>query len=111
MMMAGNKDQFPYQLNIWDGAKKDIEKLDGAQLVFVKKGLKRIKQFGLNCGSPLHGKLMGYRKLKNRKMGLRIVFGQSERGDKIEIIDIVAVGKRSEDAVYQTATMRVKNNT
>jgi hypothetical protein len=37
MMMAGNKDQFPYQLNIWDGAKKDIEKLDGAQLVFVKK--------------------------------------------------------------------------
>ncbi|MCI1466200.1 MAG: hypothetical protein LKH26_00570 [Lactobacillus sp.] len=54
---------------------------------------------------------MGYRKLKNRKMGLRIVFGQSERGDKIEIIDIVAVVKRSEDAVYQTATMRVKNNT
>jgi mRNA interferase RelE/StbE len=108
MMMAGNKDDFPYQLRIWEQAKKEIDSLDGSQLIFVEKGLKRIKQRGLNCGSPLHGKLEGYRKLKNRKMGLRIVFGQDARKNTIKIIDIVALGKRSDAEVYKTATARIK---
>lgn len=93
-MMAGNKDEHNYQLNIWDDAKDDINSLDGSQLIFVKKGLKRIKKFGLHCGAPLHGNLEGYRKLKNRKMGLRIIFDKDNRNNQIKIIDIVAVGKR-----------------
>lgn len=103
--MAGNKQE--YSLNFWDDARKDIKALDGTQLVFVKKGLKRIKQYGISCGQPLHGKLEGYRKLKNRKMGLRIIFGQNPQSHQIDIIDIVAIGKREKLEVYQLAAERI----
>lgn len=63
-MMIGNKNENHYQLNIWDEAKEDIDSLDGTQLIFVKKRLKRIKKFGLHCGAPLHGDLESCRKLK-----------------------------------------------
>lgn len=92
MMMDGNKKE--YSLNFWEGAKADIESLDGSQLIFLRKGLKRIKKMGLLCGQLLQGELKEYRKLKNRKMGLRIIFGQDPETAEINIIDIVAVGKR-----------------
>ena len=92
MMMDGNKKE--YSLNFWEGAKADIESLDGSQLIFLRKGLKRIKKMGLLCRQPLQGELEEYRKLKNRKMGLRIIFGQDPETAEINIIDIVDVGKR-----------------
>ena len=92
MMMDGNKKE--YSLNFWEGAKADIESLDGSQLIFIRKGLKRIKKMGLLCGQLLQGELEEYRKLKNRKMGLRIIFGQDPETAEINIIDIVDVGKR-----------------
>ena len=91
-MMDGNKKE--YSLNFWEGAKADIESLDGSQLIFLRKGLKRIKKMGLLCGQLLQGELEEYRKLKNRKMGLRIIFGQDPETAEINIIDIVDVGKR-----------------
>lgn len=91
-MMDGNKKE--YSLNFWEGAKADIESLDGSQLIFIRKGLKRIKKMGLLCGQLLQGELEEYRKLKNRKMGLRIIFGQDPETAEINIIDIVDVGKR-----------------
>lgn len=105
-MMDGNKE---YSLNFWEEAKRDYKKLDGSQLVFVKKGLKRIKSQGLLCGEPLHGALEGYRKLKNRKMGLRIVFGQNPQTKQIEVIAIVAIGKRENLEIYNTAVNRINN--
>ena len=106
-MMDGNK----YKLEFLEDVKnKDIPKLDGSQLVFVKKGLKRIQQFGMSCGQPLYGELEGYRKLKNRKMGLRIVFGQNHKTQEINIIDIVAIGKREKLEVYKIAQERIKKH-
>lgn len=102
-MMAGNN----FKLNIWKEARADIEALDGSQLIFIKKGLKRIQEYGMTCGQPLHGKLEGYRKLKNRKMGLRIVFGQDPLSGKLNIIDIVAAEKREDLEVYRNAKIRI----
>lgn len=105
--MVGNKR---YRLNFWKEAEAEYKRLDGSQLVFIKKGLKRIKINGLNCGEPLHGKLEGYRKLKNRKMGLRIVFGQDPVTKQIEVIDIIAIGKRRNLEVYNDALLRIKKH-
>lgn len=107
MMMDGNKKE--YSLNFWEGAKADIESLDGSQLIFLRKGLKRIKKMGLLCRQPLQGELEEYRKLKNRKMGLRIIFGQDPETAEINIIDIVAVGKRKNFEVNESAKDRIKN--
>lgn len=89
-------------------AARDYQKLDGSQKVFVYKAISRIQILGLNCGQPLLGDLIGYRKLKNRKMGLRIVFGQEK--DTIAIIDIVAIGRRQDDIVYHNAVNRIKKD-
>ncbi|MGN1408114.1 type II toxin-antitoxin system RelE family toxin [Lactobacillus sp.] len=105
-MTDGNKK---YELNIWSSAKKDLRALDGSQLVFVKKGLERIAVQGLSCGQALHGSLEGWRKLKNRKMGLRIVFGQDPKTGRIDVVDVIAIGKREKSRVYQVALERIQN--
>lgn len=87
------------KLHFLEAAVKDYKKLDGSQLVFVDKGLDRIALLGMHVGSRLHGSLEGCRKLKNRKMG-------SSKG--IEIINIVAIGERCRNKVYQTALERFK---
>ena len=56
----------------------------------------------------MHGSLSGCRKLKNKKMGLRIVF--REANGKIEVIQIVAIGKRDKKEVYTTAENRMKSD-
>lgn len=99
--------QTDYELQYFKSAAQDYRHLDGAQKVFVDKGLARIKKLGMLCGEPLSGPLAGYHKLKNRKMGLRIIFGATE--NKIQIINVVAIGKREDKKVYNQATERLKH--
>ena len=94
-----------YELEFLPEAKVEKDQLDGSQLVFVKKGLDRIKILGMKAGQPLHGKLAGCKKLKNKRLGLRIVFRPSPNG--IEIIQIIAIGKRDKLAVYRDAEKRI----
>ena len=59
-------------------AKEEYDYLEGNELTFVDKGLNRIRALGMQASQPLHGNLVGCRKLKNRKMSLRIVFAQDK---------------------------------
>lgn len=102
-MMTTNKY---YDISYWKEAKKEYKHLDGTQKVFVDKALDRIKVMGMRAGAQLHGKLHNCRKLKNRKMGLRIIFTQENK--KISVISIVAIGKRADEEVYQDAEVRVQ---
>lgn len=61
---------------------------------------------GMEAGQPQKGDLKHCRKLKNKKHGLRIVFCQID--NKIEIIEIAAMGKRSNSEVYNNAIKRLK---
>ncbi len=86
-------------------ARNDYQKLDGSQKVFVDKGLNRIRKLGMQAGQPLAGSLINCRKLKNQRMGLRIVFRQADQG--IQIIQILPIGKREDKAVYRDAAQRL----
>jgi mRNA interferase RelE/StbE len=86
-------------------SKRDYDNLDGSEKIFVDKGLAKIKVFGMNAGAALHGDLSACRKLKNKKLGLRIIFRESPKG--VEIIQIVAIGKREDLKVYKSATDRL----
>jgi mRNA interferase RelE/StbE len=83
----------------------DYDDLDGSQRIQVLKSLTKIEENGMNTGQPLHGNLWDCRKLKHKRLGLRVIFRQSDIG--IEIIEIVAVGKREDDEVYQIAAKRL----
>jgi mRNA interferase RelE/StbE len=102
--MAGNEPCEAFELEWTEHSKKDYESLDGSQMVFVDKALARIRKMGMEAGTPLTGSLVGCRKLKHKKLGLRVVFQQSEQG--IRVIQIVAIGARSDSAVYKQAERR-----
>lgn len=99
------KQEPKYELQYLKEAKDDYRKLDGSQRVFVDKGLDRIKVRGMDAGQPCHGNLEGCNRLKNRKLGLRIIFKQVK--DSIEIITIVAIGYRRRKKVYKEAYSRL----
>lgn len=105
--MMQKEQQLKYKLNFFSEAKEDYNSLDGSQLVFVDKGLDRIRVKGMRAGSPCHGNLEGCNKLKNKKMGLRIIFKQDK--DRIRIINIVAIGYRRRKKVYKEAYSRLQN--
>lgn len=88
-------------------AQREYDHLDGSQKVFVDKAIARIERLGMTCGEQLKGELHGCNKLKNRNMGLRIVFQQVNR--QIKIINIIAIGKRADSEVYRHAVSRLKN--
>jgi mRNA interferase RelE/StbE len=86
-------------------SKSDYDRLDGSQKKQILKSLVKLEENGMNAGQPLYGKLWDCRKLKHKKLGLRVVFRQSALG--IEIIEIVIIGKREDDEVYETAEERL----
>ena len=94
-----------FELEWTEYSRQDYDSLDGSEKVFVDKALDRIQAKGMEAGQPLYGELSGCRKLKHRKMDLRVVFRQSAKG--IEIIQIVAIGKRRDSAVYNAVYKRL----
>ncbi|TWT07959.1 addiction module toxin RelE [Planococcus sp. CPCC 101016] len=90
-----------YQLEWTQYSKEDYDQLDGSQKIFVNKALNRIQLRGMEAGQSLHGNLAQCNKLKNKKMGLRIIFRKVE--GTIQVIQIVAIGKRDKEKIYQMA--------
>lgn len=94
-----------YQLEWTQYSKEDYDQLDGSQKIFVNKALDRIKLRGMEAGQSLHGNLAQCNKLKNKKMGLRIIFREAE--GTIQVIQIVAIGKRDKEKIYKMAEDRL----
>lgn len=94
-----------YQINYFEQAKKEYSSLDGSQKKIVDKAINKIKLYGMDCGENLHGDLIGCKKLKHQKAGLRIVF--RPHADSVQIIEIVAIGKRDKLKVYSVAAQRI----
>ena len=55
-------------------------------------------------GSELHGALAGHYKIKLRKQGYRLVYGVQ---DDILLVMVMAVDKRENSVVYQSAMARI----
>ena len=87
-------------------AKKDYQKLDGSQRKLVLAGVERLRRRADEIGKHLHGGLAGCRALKWRRSGLRLVYRIGPEG-LVEIVEIVANGKRAESEVYAEAASRL----
>jgi mRNA interferase RelE/StbE len=89
-----------------NASQKDYDKLDNSQKLQIQKSLTKIREQGMQAGQALHGRLWDCRKLKHKKLGLRVIFRNSEASG-IEIIEIVVVGQRGDDEVYEIAEQRL----
>ena len=91
-------------------AKKDYKKLDGSIKKFVDVALAKMEERADELGEDLTSKhglnLIGCRKIKFRKAGIRLVYRIV--GDKAEIAEIIMVGKREDNEVYQEAYKRLQ---
>lgn len=74
----------------------------------MKEPLRRILKKRLDQphvpGAALHGALLGYYKIKLRKQGIRLVYGVE---DDMPIVMVMAVDKREDNLVYESARARL----
>lgn len=86
-------------------AEREYLKLDGSIKKLVSAGLKKLALRADEIGKELGGDLKGCKELKYRKNGIRVIFRIVDGA--IEIVEIVAIGNRREDAVFADAAKRL----
>ncbi|MCQ2790189.1 MAG: addiction module toxin RelE [bacterium] len=96
-----------YEIFFHPEALKEFCALDGSVKILVKKQLEKLKKsplLGEELGNKNGYDLTGYRKMYVCKKQVRIVYSIVE--NKL-LINIIAIGKRNDMAVYETASKRV----
>lgn len=100
-----------YKVELIPEAKDDFDSLDGA---VRKKAAKKIDALAENpfLGKPLGNKqgldLTGFYKIYVDKKKYRIVYRLI--GEYVEVIEVVAIGRRDKDAVYKLVTSRLRRS-
>lgn len=91
-------------------ANKDYNKLDGSVKKLVQAAVAKLRERADELGEDLTSKhgvnLIGCRKIKFRGAGIRMVYRIV--GDQAEIAEIIVVGKREDNEVYQEAFKRLQ---
>ena len=93
-----------YRLQFVPSAWAEWQALDGSVKEVLRKLLKKRLDNPHVPGGQLHGALAGHYKIKLRKQGYRLVYGVQ---DDVLIVMMMAVDKREDSAVYQSATARL----
>lgn len=101
---AKHKHKYKYRLQFVPSAWAEWQSLDGAVKETLRKLLKKRLDNPHVPGSELHGALAGYYKIKLRKQGYRLVYGVQ---DDVLMVMVMAVDKREDSAVYQSAMARL----
>lgn len=89
---------------------KEYRRLDGSIKKLVNVAFRKLEERADELGEELFDKketkLLGCRKIKFRKHGIRIVY-RIIKG-KVEIVQVIAIGKRGVDEVYKIASKRLE---
>jgi mRNA interferase RelE/StbE len=93
-----------YRLQFVPSAWAEWQALDGSVKEVFRKLLKKRLDNPHIPGGELHGPLAGHYKIKLRKQGYRLVYGIQ---DDVLIVMVMAVDKREDSAVYQSAMARI----
>jgi mRNA interferase RelE/StbE len=93
-----------YRLQFVPSAWAEWQKLDGSVKEPLRKLLKKRLDNPHVPGAALHGALTGHYKIKLNKQGYRLVYGVQ---DDVLIVMVMAVDKREDSVVYQSAMARV----
>ena len=98
-----------WELRYHPEAEKDLKKLDGSQLLLVRKAIKKVQTnpmpeeeggYGKPLGNRRGRDLTGLMKIKLKKAGIRIVY-QLVR-TKTQML-VIVVGVREDEEVYELA--------
>ncbi|MBT2606720.1 hypothetical protein J7E55_27570 [Bacillus sp. ISL-53] len=90
-------------------AVKEYKRLDGSVKKFVDIALSKLSYRADEIGKPLERELSGCKEIKFRKDGIRIIF-RIVNG-QVEIVEIISIGSREDEAVFKEALKRLVKNT
>ena len=93
-----------YRLQFVPSAWAEWQALDGSVKEPLRKLLKKRLDNPHVPGSEVHGALAGHYKIKLRKQGYRLVYGVQ---DDVLLVMVMAVDKREDSTVYQSAMARL----
>ena len=105
-----------WEVRYIDEALKDLDKLDAFLRKMVLAGIKKASQNPLpqsegGYGKPLGNKngnnLVGFLKIKYKKIGIRVVYSLVR--DK-QVMNIIVVSKREDDTCYEEAEKRKRES-
>ena len=102
--MSAPAPKYKYRLQFVPSAWAEWQALDGSVKEVLRKLLKKRLDNPHVPGGQLHGALAGHYKIKLRKQGYRLVYGVQ---DDVLLVMVMAVDKREDSAVYQSATARL----
>lgn len=100
----GAKAKHRYKLRFMPEALDEWQALDGSVKANLKKLLEKRLEHPHVPGCELHGPLAGCYKIKLRQQGARLVY--SVEDDHL-LVAVVAVDKREDGVVYQSAVARL----
>jgi mRNA interferase RelE/StbE len=103
-MPSEQRAKYKYRLQFVSSAWAEWQALDGSVKEPLRKLLKKRLDNPHVPGSELHGALAGHYKIKLRKQGYRLVYGVQE---DIVVVMVMAIDKREDSSVYQSAIARV----
>ncbi len=98
----------PYSVVLTAAAAEDFRQLDGSLKEPVAKQLRKLEtdpRLGEHLGNRAGLDLTGYYKLYAAKKSIRIVY---QILDQAILVEVVAIGKREDLAVYQEALKRLR---
>ena len=108
-MSRSNKFIWPDNVIFEPEAEKDFAALDNSQRLVVFKAILKVasnpKPRPEGYGKPLSGNLTGYCKIKLRDYGIRIIYRLAPPAS--ENMDVIIIGMRSDDEVYEMAAERL----
>jgi len=103
-MPSESAPKYKYRLKFVPSAWAEWQALDGSVKEVLRKLLKKRLQNPHVPGAALHGALAGHYKIKLLKQGYRLVYGVE---DDVLTVMVMAVDKREDSVVYQSAMARV----
>ena len=108
-MSRSNKYTWPDNVIFEPEAERDFAVLDNSQRLVVFKAIKKVasnpKPRPEGYGKPLSGNLTGCCKIKLRDYGIRIIYRLVPPDS--ENMDIIIIGMRSDNEVYEMAAKRL----
>lgn len=105
-MTSKNRNKYKYRLKFVPSALAEWKTLDGSVKETFRKLIKKRLENPCVPGSELHGALNGCYKIKLRKLGFRLVYMIE---DDALIVMVLAVDRRQDNVVYQSAVERLSD--
>lgn len=100
----GSKAKYKYKLRFMPEALDEWRRLDGSVKANLKKLLAKRLDNPHVPGGELHGPLAGCYKIKLRQQGVRLVYSVE---DDYLLVTVLAVDKREDGVVYESAIARL----